>query len=397
VAQASSRQIFYLIVIAQFCGTSVWFAGNAVLPQLSSNYQWPATSLAYLTSSTQLGFILGTLTFALLGATDRFSPSKVFFASSILASAFNASMLLDTASFPLILSSRLLVGVCLAGIYPVGMKIAADWNENGLGHWLGALVGALVLGTAFPHSLKFLSNAPDVKNFTIIVSLLCASGGLLVFVFVADGPFRKASTHFSFSAITKAFSAQQFRAPALGYFGHMWELYAMWAFIPAVFTYYGELQSVQINTSALAFVTIGSGAAGCYFGGILSARIGSATVAVYALAASGLCCLLSCFAWNLPPLLFFGFMTFWGIVMAADSPQFSALVASHAPPHVRGSAITIVVCIGFAITIASIQLIAFLKNYMSFQYIFLTLLPGPLLGTLAMRKFSSGQTIAKSL
>jgi MFS family permease len=390
-------RIFYLIVIAQFCGTSVWFAGNAILPQLLRNYNWPATSLAYLTSSTQLGFIIGTLAFALMGVTDKFSPSRVFFISSILASFLNSLMLVDTSSFELTLLSRLAVGITLAGIYPVGMKIAADWNENGLGHWLGALVGALVLGTAFPHSLKLFSNEPDINMFIITVSALCLTGGLLVNFFVPDGPFRKVSVSFSFGAIKKAFGSPVFRAPALGYFAHMWELYAMWAFIPAIFLYYSEINNVSVNAPLLAFITIGSGAAGCYFGGLLSSKIGSTTVATYALAASGVCCLLSCFFWNLPPLLFFSFMIFWGVVMAGDSPQFSALIARHAPAEVRGSAITMIVCIGFAITIVSIQLIAFLKNYMSFHYMFLVLFPGPLLGTIAMRKTFSNQTTEKSL
>ena len=146
--------VFYFIVLAQFCGTAVWFAGNAVLPQLIAAYHWPEQAFAYLTSSTQVGFIAGTLIFAALGITDRFSPSRIFLLSSIAASVFNAVMLIDLSSLTLVLCSRFAVGLSLAGIYPVGMKIAADWNEGGLGHWLGALVGALVMGSAFPYALK---------------------------------------------------------------------------------------------------------------------------------------------------------------------------------------------------------------------------------------------------
>jgi predicted MFS family arabinose efflux permease len=289
------------------------------------------------------------------------------------------------------------VGISLAGIYPVGMKIAADWNEQGLGHWLGALVGALVLGTAFPHSLKLVPQLPNVENVIVAVSVLCFIGGLIIYLFVPDGPFRKPASTFSFFGITKAFSSKEFRAPALGYFGHMWELYAMWAFIPAVFIYYGEVNNTTINASTFAFVTIGVGSIGCYAGGLLSIRIGSPALATLALLCSGICCLLSPFIFDLPFLIFIMFMLFWGTTMAADSPQFSTLVAKSAPPDVRGSAITMVVCIGFAITIISIQLLSFLKTLIPFEFLFLILLPGPILGCLAMRKTLSQSTVTKPI
>lgn len=393
----ASAKIFYLIVLAQFCGTSVWFAGNAVLPQLQAEYGLPSTSLGFLTSATQLGFILGTLLFALLGISDKFSPSKVFFVSGVFASVLNACMLINTASFELVLLTRFTVGITLAGIYPVGMKIAADWNQQGLGHWLGALVGALVLGTAFPYSLKLIPQLPNVENIIVAVSVSCFLGGLVVYLFVPDGPHRKPSSEFSFFGITKAFSLREFRAPSLGYFGHMWELYTMWAFIPAVFSYYAEVNNTTINPSALAFVTIGAGALGCYGGGLLSMRIGSHALATYALLCSGICCLLSPFIFHLPFSVFIVFMIFWGITMAGDSPQFSALVAKSAPADVRGSAITIVVCIGFAITIVSIQLLSFLRTLVPFEYLFLMLVPGPVLGCLAMRRSLSQSTLAKTI
>ncbi|HEY0740564.1 MAG TPA: MFS transporter [Chryseosolibacter sp.] len=395
--KSSSRKIFYLIVLAQFCGTSVWFAGNAVLPQLQAQYGLPASALSFLTSSTQLGFILGTLLFAVSGLSDKSSPSKLFFVSSILASVLNAGMLLDTSSFELILATRFLVGISLAGIYPVGMKIAADWNEQGLGLWLGALVGALVLGSAFPYSLKVIPQLPDVHTSIAAISLLCLCGGALVFLFVPNGPFRKPSTSFSFFGITKAFSSQEFRAPALGYFGHMWELYAMWAFIPTIIAYYAERNQLTIDPSILTFITIGAGALGCYLGGILSRRIGSSALATIALACSGACCLLSPLIFNLSVIPFSIFMIFWGLTMAADSPQFSALTARGAPAEVRGSAITMVVCIGFAVTIISIQLISFLETVIPFEYLFLILLPGPVFGCLAMRKSFTQSTILKTL
>jgi hypothetical protein len=266
------------------------------------------------------------------------------------------------------------------------MKIAADWNEQGLGHWLGALVGALVLGTAFPHGLKLLPQFIEPNALIIAVSLLAAMGGTLIMLFVKDGPYRKPSTHFSFSEIRSAFSVPSFRAPALGYFGHMWELYAFWAFVPWAIHFYISKNSFAAHESLLAFIVIASGTIGCIVGGKLSASVGSKKIARFALVASGICCLLSPWVWSLSPVFFLAFMIFWGVMVVADSPQFSALVAIHAPASVRGSAITITVCIGFAISIVSIQLLNSLQTILPGEYLFLLLAPGPALGVLLMNR-----------
>lgn len=376
----NTKVIFYTIIFAQFCGTSLWFAGNTVLPQLQQLYQWPASALGYLTGIVQLGFIIGTLTFALLGIADRFSPSKVFFISCIAGAICNASTLTAPSSYALILSSRLLTGICLAGIYPVGMKIAADWQEHGLGHWLGALVGALVLGTAFPYGLKLMPQFVDTQKLLIGISVLAFLGGLTLFVLVPNGPYRKAGTQFNFSGIRNAFRLPAFRSPALGYFGHMWELYAFWAFVPWAIDHYNQYAGLSLNTSIVAFMVIASGAAGCIGGGQISFKKGSEKVALIALIISGICCLLSPLIWHLPFFIFITVMVVWGVAVVADSPQFSALVARNAPPDIRGSAITMVTCIGFAITIVSIQLLNFWKDAYSSDYLFLLLVPGPLFG-----------------
>ena len=391
----NSRQqtlIFYVIITAQFCGTSLWFAGNAVLPQLQQAYQWSPSSLGYLTSATQLGFIGGTLIFAVLGIADRFSPSRIFFVSSLVAAASNLMSLIDLSDISLVLISRCLTGFFLAGIYPIGMKIAADWKEEGLGHWLGALVGALVLGTSFPHALKVIPQFVDPAVLLSGISVLAILGGLLLIFLVPDGPYRKKGSEFSFRSIRNIFNVPPFRAPAFGYFGHMWELYTFWAFVPVIILYYQTLHDAMINPSLLAFMIIASGGLGCVVGGRLSFRFGSAWVAKYALIGSGLCCLLSPFVWNFPFWLFFMFMMFWGMTVAADSPQFSALVARNAPEEIRGSAITLVICIGFSITIVSIQILNALQNVIPTEYLFLILAPGPILGVLAMRPRYSRQT-----
>lgn len=383
---AKPNRIFFVIVLSQFCGTSLWFATNAVLPSLQSLYNWQSNALGHLTSSVQLGFIAGTLLFALTGITDRISPSKIFFLSSLIAALCNAIVLLDPSSFSLVLVSRGLTGFFLAGIYPVGMKIAADWNEQGLGHWLGALVGALVLGTAFPHGLKLIPQFIEPNALIIAVSFLAAIGGALIFVFVKDGPFRKPSIRFSFSEIQSVFKVPAFRSPAFGYFGHMWEVYGFWAFVPWAVHLYTESNTYFANEAFQAFIIIAAGAIGCFVGGKLSFRLGSKRIAQFALLSSGVCCLLSPWIWSLAPIFFLTFMIFWGIMVAADSPQFSALVSVNAPASVRGSAITITTCIGFAITIVSIQLLTYMQSVIAAEYLFLLLAPGPIVGVLLLNR-----------
>lgn len=380
-ADTKTSLVFITIVVAQFCGTSLWFAGNAILPQLQRQHHWPDSALGHLTGIVQLGFITGTFLFASLGIADRFSPSRIFLVSCFAGALFNLLALVDTSSFLFVLISRGLAGFCLAGIYPIGMKIAADWNEQGLGHWLGMLVGALVLGTAFPHSLKLVPQFIDAENLLIAISSLAVLGGLLLWIFVPDGPYRKRGTTFSIAGIREAFRSPSFRSPALGYFGHMWELYAFWAFVPWALRYYSQVQVyLEINVALWSFVIIAAGAAGCIAGGIGSFRIGSDRVALYALSSSAMCCLINPLLWYAPPVLFFAFMIFWGIAVVADSPQFSTLVARSAPAHIRGSAITIVTCIGFAITIVSIQLLNALQDIVPEKFLLTLLLPGPVLG-----------------
>jgi MFS family permease len=383
----SETLVFFTIIVAQFFGTPLWFAGNAILFQLQNDFNWPDTALGYLTSSTQLGFILGTLTFALLGLPDKFSPSKIFSICSLIAGGINLLALIELSSMTLMISSRFGVGFFLAGIYPIGMKIAADWKAEGLGNWLGALVGALVLGTAFPHSLKLIPQFVEPKTLLITITTLCITGGFLLLMLVPDGPYRKAGATFTFSAFRNVFRIPSFRAPALGYFGHMWELYTFWAFVPWIITVYAQHNGLTIDESLMAFLVIGAGTAGCVGGGLLSNRIGSARVARVALICSGLCCCISPLLWNSSSWIFISVMLFWGLMAAGDSPQFSALVAKHAPVQFRGSAITLVICIGFAVTIVSIQLLNYLQEFISYQYLFLILVPGPLFGVLAFNKF----------
>lgn len=381
----SSRFIIPIIVFAQFACTSLWFAGNAVIRDIQATLGLPESIIGHITSAVQLGFIIGTLVFAIFTITDRFSPSKIFLFCALAGATTNIGVLFSTEIIGL-LSARFLTGFFLAGIYPVGMKIAADYRDKGLNTALGWLVGALVFGTSFPHLLKYFSTDIPWKSVVIGTTVLTIVGGLLIAFFVGDGPYRKKSSVPDFKKFFTLFKIKEVRQPAFGYFGHMWELYAFWAFVPIAISYFMKNNPEwNMSVSFLAFIVIGAGGLGCILGGYLAQRIGSKKTALYALTLSGTCCLFSPWIFSTSPMLFILFFIFWGIVVVADSPQFSTLVATGSPKESVGTALTIMNCVGFAITIVSIQLITFYLNTIDTYYIFLLLAPGPVFGVIAMR------------
>jgi MFS family permease len=381
------KHVLILIVSSQFCCTSLWFAGNSIVSDLVLNFNLPEGALGHLTSAIQFGFISGTLVFAALTIADRFSPSKVFFISALLAALFNLGLIWNSNSMFSLLVFRFSTGFFLAGIYPVGMKIAADYFEKGLGKSLGFLVGALVLGTAFPHLLKGSSNSFSWEFVVYITSGLALLGGLLMLVLVPNGPYRKASSILNLSAFLSVFKNKDFKSAAFGYFGHMWELYAFWAFVPVMLQAYASLHSdVPINSPLYAFFIISSGALACVLSGYLSQKFGVKQIALVALSLSGLCCLLSPFVFMTDSIeLFMIFLLFWGMAVIADSPMFSTLVAQSTSAQLKGTALTIVNCIGFGITIISIQVLSFLSSSGSI-YIYMVLAIGPLFGIIYLLK-----------
>jgi MFS family permease len=374
------KKVVALIVIAQFCCTSVWFAGNAVLSDLILSLHQNQSFIAHLTSAVQFGFIAGTLFFALLNLSDKFSPSKVFFVSAIIASLFNLAIALDGINASMVLSLRFLTGFFLAGIYPVGMKIAADYTEKGLGKALGFLVGALVLGTALPHLIKSLSVGLPWQTVIYSSSVLAFLGGLIIYFFVPDGPFRKPSLSINLSHAFAGFKNKDFRVAAFGYFGHMWELYAFWAFLPIILK--NIVQVETSNISFFSFAIIACGSVACAISGLLSFKFTPKKVAFTALLLSGICCLLSPMIFLLDKTYILIFLALWAMVVVADSPMFSTLVAQNSSAENRGTSLTIVNCIGFAITIVSIQFLQFLSDLISYQYLLLFLGVGPLIGLL---------------
>tara|TARA_R110002012_G_scaffold322108_1_gene555912 strand:+ start:23037 stop:24221 length:1185 start_codon:yes stop_codon:yes gene_type:complete len=372
--------ILPLLVIAQFACTSLWFAGNAIIDDLSLKIGLPDGSMSYILSSVQFGFITGTLLFATLLIADRFSPSKVFFICAMFGALCNNSLLLENLTKEIIFFVRFGTGFFLAGIYPIGMKIAADYFDTRLGKVLGLLVGALVLGTAFP----FILTALDVHtNYTTIIkttSLLAVLGGFIVFICIPNGPFRKPSKKLQLKAGLSLFRLSSFKKSAFGYFGHMWELYAFWAFTPLAIKTYNEINSTSFSIPLWTFIVITCGALACVLGGVLSMRFGSRIVAFIALLLSGVFCLISPALFFVSPIVFLISWCLWGMAVAADSPQFSSLVANATPVALKGTGLTLVTCIGFALSIVSIQLLSFLSLSLNPTIIFIFLALGPIFG-----------------
>ena len=377
-------RILPVIIFSQFAGTSLWFAGNAVLGDLQRDWALPAEALGYVTSAVQLGFIVGTLAFAFFAVSDRLSPRIVFFVCSILGALSNLAIYALAGGFWSLLAFRFATGFFLAGIYPVGMKIASGWYRSDLGNALGFLVGALVVGTAFPHLLKGLGQAVPWEAVLLAVSAVAAFGGLLMLALVPDGPYLAKGTKFDPKALAVIFRSRLFRASAFGYFGHMWELYAFWAFVPLVLAAHAAASARSLNIPLWSFAVIAAGFVGCAGGGLASLRSGSARVAFAQLASSGVCCAVSPLAFYAPTPVFLAFLLFWGVVVVGDSPQFSALNAQNAPRELVGSALTIANCIGFSITIVSIQLVNALASVTGPAYLLLVLTPGPILGLIAL-------------
>lgn len=375
------KRILPAIVLSQLAGTSLWFAINAVMPELQRDWQLPAAAVGTLTSAVQAGFIAGTLVFALLTVADRYSPRRVFLFCSLAGAACNAGAALLSGQFETLLALRFATGFFLAGIYPVGMKIAAGWFTHGLGAALGLLIGALVLGTAAPHGLRALGENWPWQSVMWTVSLIAAAGGLLMTALVPDSPSLPRAARIRPLALAVIWTDRKVRASACGYFGHMWEVYALWVLVPLVVA--TRLPAGQV--AAASFVVIGVGAIGCAVGGMLVRRFGSARVAAVQLAASGLCCVFAPLLLDAPLPVFAAWLLLWGVTVVGDSPQFSTLTAQNSPRDAVGSVLTFVNCIGFAISIVSIELFARAAQYWPLAMLLPWLAIGPALGLWALR------------
>ncbi len=376
--------ILPLVVVAQFAGTSLWFATNAILQNLQSYHPASGSFLSTMTTAVQLGFVIGTLVYSYFSFADRYSPVRVFMISSLFAAVCNVAVLITYQTLPALVVSRLGVGFFLAGVYPVGMKICSDWYEAGLGKALGYLVGALVLGTAFPHLIKALAYSPDWRYVILTTSGLATVGGLIVGIMVGDGPYRRIAGKLNPAMLGEVFRKADFRKYAFGYIGHMFELYTFWAFVPLLLVAYTRQTGSALNISLWSFGIITAGALGCVLTGELSGKWGSHRTAWVALVISTVCCLLVPALGLLSPFLLGIYLLIWGISVVGDSPQFSTLVAQNAPADFKATALTIVTSIGFFITIPSLYLTQWL--FEQFDYPALVVLAlGGVVGLGAMR------------
>lgn len=369
-AAAASRRAVRVIALAQLFGTSLWFSANGAADELMRAWGLTVADLGTLTNAVQAGFIVGTLAFALSGLADRFAPSRIFTCCAVLGAGFNAGFALFSSGIGSALVLRFAVGVCLAGIYPLGMKLIVGWAPQRAGAALALLVGMLTLGTALPHGLRALGAAVDWRWLMGASSGLALVAAAMVFR-LGEGPQAAASSNRSGAsaaraspgAVLKAFRVPAFRASAFGYFGHMWELYAFWTLVPLLVVqaglpaWLGAGDGSRAAVAALAFAVIAMGALGCFAGGALSRRYGSARVAACALATSGACCVVHAAAGGvLPPAAMLVLLLVWGAAVVADSPQFSALSASACPPQLMGSALAMQNALGFAITVVAIEI-----------------------------------------
>jgi len=379
-----------VVSLAQFLGMTLWFSATAVTPLLIDEFNISEARAPWLTMAVQAGFVAGTLLSALANLADVFNSRTLMFAGALAGATANAAVLVAPGAVTVI-ALRFLTGAALAFVYPPAMKIAAGWFRDGRGLALGILIGALTLGKAFPHLLSALFGA-EWRAPMLLASGLAIAGGALVLAIVRDGPFVAATAPFDPQAIRRVLSIRGARLAMLGYLGHMWELYAMWTWV-VVFAWASLADAGVANVAAAgsfaAFLAIGSGAAGCVMAGYIADRAGKARVAMWAMIGSAACAALTVLVYGGPPLLLFALIMVWGFMVVADSAQFSALVSEYAPRDYIGTALTLQTCAGFLLTMVTIELLPRVADYTGWRWASLLLVPGPLLGAIAMHRLAA--------
>jgi MFS family permease len=374
----------FVLGIATLFAMSLWFSASAVVPALRKIWDLSDSASTWLTLAVQLGFVAGTLLSAVFNLPDVMKTRHFLVLSAFAAAGTNA-LLAGLASGPAsAIPLRFVTGMFMAGVYPPAMKIMASWFQSGRGTAIGVLIGALTLGKAFPYLINTFG-MENWKNNLFVVSGLAAAGGLIVLIFLRDGPYQQPIAPFDFTQAGRAFKNRGVRLANFGYFGHMWELYAMWACAPLMIRASFSLQGIRPQLAeAVSFGTIGAGAAGCVIAGILADRMGRTLIASAAMVISGICCLIVGFLFDRSPELLISIMLVWGASVVADSAQFSTCVTELADPRYIGTALTIQTCVGFLLTMITIELIPHLVSVVGWRYAFMALAPGPFLGVLAM-------------
>jgi MFS family permease len=376
---------------------SLWFSAAAVLPTLKVQFEIGGFQAAALSSSVAFGFVIGTLLSAILGLADRLNSKSFFSCAAIVGALANAAgVLIEPTSF-LFIILRVVVGACIAGVYPLGIRMAATWARADLGLLVGFLVGATTLGSASSFLLAALGGI-DWRYTMLGASALGLCAALLIQLF-QSGPRHRQATAFRARYVLDAWRKRPLRLANLGYYGHMWELYAMWAwiaaFIEASFASTAPSIAAPFWAKVAAFATIGLGAFGCLAGGILADRWGRTTLTIGAMLVSGSCAVLAGFLFGSPPWLLVAFCGIWGVAVVADSAQFSASVVELSDAEHVGTMVTVQTCVGFLLTMVSIHLVPPINAALGWRWTFLFLAAGPFLGAWAMAALRRDPASAK--
>ncbi len=379
-----------LLALGELLAMGLWFSASAVTPALAGRWQLTPAGASWLTATVQIGFVTGAFLSALFNVADRWSPRRLFALSAALGALANALIPLLPAGYALALVLRFATGFLLAGVYPVGMKIMATWMKEDRGLGLGLLVGALTIGSAGPHLLRALGGVDHWQFVLYAASALALAGGLLVWRTGHLGPYRSAPAPFRWRYAGEALRERGLRLANLGYLGHMWELYAMWTWMPAFLlaTYQaapaGTFAQPARAASLAAFAVIAVGGAGSLAAGYLADRWGRSRIALLSLAISGSSAAAIGLFFGGSPLLVTAVALLWGFAIVADSAQYSAAISELAEPAYMGTALTLQTSMGFLLTLASIRLIPLLVDLAGWQWAFTSLALGPLAGGWAM-------------
>lgn len=366
--------------IAVFFALSLWFSASVVMGDLTDHWGLTEAFKPWVSAAVPAGFVGGALLSAIFGLSDRFQARTFFMASALAGALVNSLLLFADSPFEGILL-RFLTGAALAGVYPVAVKVLTLWFPKHRGLAIGIVIGALTLGSALPHLLALLVSNINWKMVIVLSSILSALAALIMICFVQDAPQQGKPSVFSLNMLGKVFRNKPVMLANYGYFGHMWELYAMWTWMPFF------LSAVGFTSSLLSFLIIGlAGAAGCVTGGLLADRIGRARLTIWSMSISAACSVVIGFTFKQAPLFTIAIACLWGFSVIADSAQFSAAVSDFAEADYLGTALTFQMSIGFLLTIISINLVSWLQAYIGWEWVFLILGIGPMLGIMAMHQ-----------